>query len=74
MPMDSSSGYRQGLQHFLTGRHGQNATIVENAITIKVMPGIIEDSSFISAEAAEFCAGGYQWSVLETGMYVAYIS
>ena len=74
MPIDSSSEYRQGLQHFLIGRHGQNATVVENAITIRVMPGIIEDTNFVSAEAAEFWLGGFQWSVLETGMYVAYTS
>ena len=70
MPMDSSSMGRKVLKHLLSDRHGQNSTSVKSVVTIKIIPGNIEDTSFVSARANEFCGGGYQWSNLDTGMYI----
>ena len=39
-------------------------------LTIKIIPGIIEDASFVSTRANEFCGGGYQWWNIDTGMYI----
>ena len=66
MPMETSSNSSQGLQDFLQGRDGQNVTLTRSEANFRVLPGMIEDTSFISSRADEFCTEGYQWMVLET--------
>ena len=49
----------------------ENVTLVKNVVNFRVIPGAIEDNSFISPRAKEFCDVGYQNDIgTSIGMHI----
>ena len=65
---------RHGFETFLKARNGSEIR-VDRIVNddFKVLPGKIEDTSFIPSGAHDECTNGYQWLVVSTGNAGMYI-
>ena len=64
MPATFTAQDGYSLESFLADKHGQNITMSsEKNIQFQLLPGKIDDVSFISSTAHQHCTDGYQWMV-----------